>query len=171
LKINKKHTLVVILMSFVFVSLLIIPKTRLILIQIAKKSYNYDNISHKIDKFKDLNTRKKQLGSLIILGKLRESLSKYYFQTEGRYPKNLESLLKIKEFNPIPGLILGEHQPKSEIHIYNEDICLNSLEVNPDQILDTGKFGYVANKKAKCFGRIFIDCIHYDYKKRQWCSF
>ncbi len=117
----------------------------------------------------------KASNSLSELGQIRTSLAIYYGNTNGHYPAKLEDIIgkegtvydlsgptKAKSIQSIPTLILPDHTETHEVVIYSSDVCggTNLNKIDSTKLRDTGKWGYVADPKAECYGTAFIDCTH-----------
>ena len=113
--------------------------------------------------FDNLIKASKGAQSLGNLGAMRSALAIYYGDTVGKYPSRPEDLLKgqgsTKYLVHIPALTIPDHPTTAEIVIYPAHVCQDH-SILGNQIKDTGKWGYVADPKASCYGTIFIDCTH-----------
>lgn len=101
------------------------------------------------------------------LGELRSALAQYYGDHEELapqyYPRHPQELIP-KYLKEIPELSLPEHPASRAIQLYGDEVCKVDAEGLGDAIpargRDTGKWGYVSDKKSQCFGAAFIDCKH-----------
>jgi uncharacterized RDD family membrane protein YckC/type II secretory pathway pseudopilin PulG len=103
------------------------------------------------------------------LGSLRAAASVYYGENNGKYPAQLSDLTP-KQLAQIPALKLKDHPQSSEVTNYEGAVC-SGTAVDPTKARDTGRWGYVSDPAATCFGSIFVDCVHVDSKQKQWVSY
>jgi hypothetical protein len=82
-----------------------------------------------------------------------------------KYPPSLDALVPkyAADLNPP---VLPDHSGVGGVESYGSEVCSGSSE--PGQILvgarlrGTGKWGYVADPGASCYGAIFIDSAQQD---------
>lgn len=106
------------------------------------------------------------------LGSLRAGISIYYGDTNGQYPATLDALVP-KYVQKIQLPAVQEHPGAAGVEIYGAEVCggPKGLDIAPEKARDTGKWGYVADPKAPCYGTIFVDCTHRDSKGSAWLSY
>lgn len=122
-----------------------------------------------IPQFSRLQARAKEAEAKGRLGALRSAAAIYYGGHDGAYPPDLSQL---PEARPSPGL--AQHPAASGVEVYGAEACAGGKDaagLNPAKLRDTGKWGYVADPKAPCYGQIFIDCTHADAQGKTWYSF
>lgn len=106
------------------------------------------------------------------LGSLRAGISIYYGDTNGQYPATLDALVP-KYVPSIEAPAVKDHADAIGVEVYGAEVCggPKGLDVAPDKVRDTGKWGYVADPKAPCRGQLFVDCTHRDSKGSAWLSY
>lgn len=88
-----------------------------------------------------------------------------YMDDRYEWPRSLD--LIVGQYVPaIPQLNVPPHKPTSEVEEYGGDVCDGPDAVLPSKVRDTGKWGYVSDRKARCYGVVFIDCTHRDARDR-----
>lgn len=143
-----------------------------------------DNVS-LFDKFSNLEQKSKEGATKGGLGSLRAALSIYYGDTEGAYPPSPAGLIapvpgvppvtgaRYPYLTAIPRVQIKDHPPTDAVEIYGKEVCAagRSMDVDPAKLRDTGKWGYVADKTAPCWGTLFVDCTHKDSKGVAWYTY
>ena len=122
-----------------------------------------------IPRFSHLQARAKEGEAKGRLGSLRSAAMIYYGDHNGAYPPDLSQLPQARQS---PGL--AQHPAASGVEVYGAQACAGGKDaaaLNPAKLRDTGKWGYVADPKAPCYGQIFIDCTHADSQGKTWSSF
>lgn len=97
----------------------------------------------------DANTRAR-------LGVARTELSIYYVRNGNAYPRQPSS---------VPVLYLREHDSGREVR------TLKKVRSRPDlerQLINSGRWTYVADPASKLFGTLLIDCSHDDGQGQPW---
>lgn len=109
---------------------------------------------------------------LVNLGALRVADAKYFVDHDGYFPINLADLGPLLDRGDIPPLILPDHVGTNSSKNYGGEVCRKrpdgSFDLIGKRIKDSGRWGYVNDKKAVCYGMIFIDCTHKDDKGKYW---
>ena len=127
-----------------------------------------------IPKFADLTKKTGEGAAKGRLGSLRSAVAIYYGDTQGVYPQDL-NLLEPKYLATIASPEVPDHHGVQGVEIYGAEVCSGSKEygqeLSADKLRDTGKWGYVNDPKAACYGQIFVDCTHKDTKGRPWYGF
>ncbi|MFA6003105.1 MAG: hypothetical protein WC881_03465 [Elusimicrobiota bacterium] len=99
------------------------------------------------------------------LGTMRSALSVYYGDMAGRYPDQLDSLLKDRKYlDSIPDIWVC---PDQNLHPATHEVVLRSSLVPQD----SGKIGYVNGPGGPDRGAVFIDCTHTDSKGTAWAAY
>lgn len=94
-----------------------------------------------------------------------QSAVQRYMDDRYEWPRGLD--LIVGQYVPaIPQLNVSPHKPTNEVEEYGGDVCDGPNAVDPSRVRDTGRWGYVADRKAKCYGVVFIDCTHRDARGR-----
>lgn len=130
-----------------------------------------------IPKFSNLTRLSNEGATKGNLGAMRSALAIYYGDKKGYYPQNILALTEGgKYLSTIPTLKTPPHHPPSnEVEIYGAEVCSGSSEYGASlkgrNLRDTGKWGYVADPNAHCFGELFVDCTHQDAKGKAWHSY
>ncbi len=122
-----------------------------------------------IPQFSRLQARAKEGEVKARLVSLRSAAMIYEGDHNGAYPPDLSQLPQAR---PSPGL--SQHPAASGVEVYGAEVCADvkdSAALNPAKLRDTGKWGYVADPKAPCYGRVFLDCTHADAQGKPWSSF
>jgi type II secretory pathway pseudopilin PulG len=123
-----------------------------------------------IPQFMHLQSRAKEGAAKGRLGSLRAAASIYYGDHEGVYPTDLSQLPQAAQPPAVP-----DHPNAAGVEVYGAEVCTGSTEygaeIAGDKLRDTGKWGYVADPKAKCYGQIFVDCTHKDAKGKPWYTY
>ena len=122
-----------------------------------------------IPQLSQLANKSQEGSNLGNLGSLRAGSSIFYGDTEGTYPQQLADLVP-KHVPQIPVLKLKDHAATAEVAAYDASVC-SGRDVDPTKIKDTGKWGYVSDPKAPCWGTVFVDCTHTDSKQKPWVSY
>jgi uncharacterized RDD family membrane protein YckC len=129
-----------------------------------------------IPKFLQLAAVSSEPGARGNLAVLRQWADSYKNDNDGKYPAQLDQDLASKygaeapSQRKVPSLRLKDHGQSSEVVTYDGSVC-SGTAVDPTKIQDTGKWGYVSDPAASCYGSVFVDCAHVDSKKRQWVSY
>lgn len=85
----------------------------------------------------------------------------YYRKAKGAYPLRLEQVARLA---PIPMLWpSGSGVP----HDANNEVVVRGSRGSGD----SGHWGYVADKSAADFGRVYVDCTHTDTRGSAWTSY
>ncbi len=123
-----------------------------------------------IPKFANLTKLSNEGATKGNLGAMRVAISIYYGDQEGVYPRSIDALTEGgKYLAQIPTVeVPPNHPPTNEVEIYGAEACSSAKAQN---LRDTGKWGYVADPKASCFGEIFVDCTHIDSRDKEWYSY
>jgi hypothetical protein len=94
-----------------------------------------------------------------------KSVRDQYQKDNGNYPSRLEDLVgKTTVFGikmeKMPVLYIPEHSETTEVVTYDASVCADKYEVNGSKLKDMGKWAYVTDPAAVCYGLVFIDCAH-----------
>ncbi|MBI4057065.1 MAG: hypothetical protein HY399_05900 [Elusimicrobia bacterium] len=105
------------------------------------------------------------------LTQIRTAILARFEEDRGAYPKDLSGLVP-KYLQDLPVLQLSDHPRTKEVMLYGDEACTRSRVkggwIDGTTLKDTGKWGYVNDKKSTCWGRVFIDCTHVDPKGEFW---
>jgi type II secretory pathway pseudopilin PulG len=123
-----------------------------------------------IPSFAKLSTRSKEGAAMGRLGSLRAATAIYYGDHDGKYPADLSQLTEAAQGPGVPN-----HASASGVEVYGAEVCSGSKQFGQEivgaKLRDTGKWGYVADEKAPCYGQVFIDCTHNDTKGKPVYSY
>lgn len=103
------------------------------------------------------------------LSQLRQALSAYARDNNNQLPAALETLTP-KYLPALPPLKLKDHPDGLGVTAYDASVCAGPA-VDPAKLMDTGKWGYVADPAATCRGAVFADCTHKDSKDKLPASY
>jgi len=83
--------------------------------------------------------------------------------------------MKFPYIASIPMVQVKDHAPTNDIEIYGNEACVPKgprgyAVADGTKLRDTGKWGYIADKNSPCWGMLFVDCTHNDYKGTPWYS-
>jgi len=124
-----------------------------------------------IPRFTDMSKRATEGMSKANLGSIRSALAIYYGDLEGQYPADLSALtVGGKYLQQIPASKTATHPDSTEVERYDASVC-PAKELDLTKVRDTGRWGYVADPKASCYGTVFVDCTHTDAKQKQWAAY
>jgi len=125
-------------------------------------------------KFKTLSVKSGEGATKGNLGSLRSALAIYYGDLEGQYPAMLDALVP-KHLPEIPKTKTEKHPETASWTAYGAEVCTGSeeygKEIDATKLEDTGGWGYVTDPKAKCWGMVFVDCMHPDTKGKLWPAY
>jgi uncharacterized RDD family membrane protein YckC len=100
---------------------------------------------------------------------MRAALAGFAAEHQGQYPIDLAALTP-KPLDSIPLLKLKDHPDAAGVQLYDGSACAGK-EIDRNKLQDTGKWGYVADPKASCYGVLFVDCTHVDSQEKSWASY
>ncbi|MBI5239469.1 MAG: RDD family protein [Elusimicrobia bacterium] len=125
-----------------------------------------------IPKFMQMASGAQERQTLGELGALRSALSTYRSAQDARYPEALSAIAP-KYLPALPTVRLKSHAATAEVQTYGAAACSGQGDgIDPTKIQDTGKWGYVSDPAAPCYGAVFVDCVHPDVKnQKQWASY
>ena len=103
------------------------------------------------------------------LSTLRAAHAKYAAENAGQRPSQLSALAP-KYIPALPSLQVGEHPFSADVQNYNAAVCAGAA-VDPAKLLDSGRWGYVADPAAPCYGTIFVDCTHADSNHKSFSAY
>jgi uncharacterized RDD family membrane protein YckC len=103
------------------------------------------------------------------LAQLRQAVNAYAQDNNNASPADINGLVH-KYLPALPQLVLPNHPDSANVTIYDASACAGAA-VDPAQIQDTGKWGYVADPQASCRGTVFVDCTHKDSKDKVLASY
>lgn len=104
-----------------------------------------------------------------LVGLMRAHLSEYRAGHQGAYPSRLEDL--VPRYAPaVPVVGLDGHEPSAAVEPFGPEICAPGGP-DPLKVRDTGRWGYVGDPKAPCWGGVFLDCVHQDPSGRPYHTY
>lgn len=115
-------------------------------------------------KFKPLHVKVGEGKTKTYLASLRSALEVYRKDHNGAAPAKLEDLVP-KYLTEIPPADTEKHEASAAVTAYGADVCAGASKLK-----DTGGWGFVADPKAACAGRVFVDCAHDDIQGKPWPS-
>ena len=119
----------------------------------------------------------------IIKEKLKERGADYkvlYAFSDFVHPESNEAiseyaLNELKEgsyLQKIPKLQTPPHHPNTtQERMYGREACPAESDDFPSKLNDSGRWGYVNDKDAPCWGHVFVDCTHKDSKGVPWYDY
>ncbi|MFA6319008.1 MAG: hypothetical protein WC943_16480 [Elusimicrobiota bacterium] len=108
----------------------------------------------------------KEAGTKGSLEGLRSGVSTYSRQNNGQYPVAFNQLYPRFIAN-IPPAFTAAHGEVAEVQAYGAEACSGAV-IDGSRLKDTGGWGYVSDKSAPCWGRLFVDCTHSDSDGTAW---
>lgn len=122
-------------------------------------------------KFKPLSVKVGEGKTKSSLAALRESIQVYAYDAKGKLPAKLEELVP-KYASEIPPAHVEKHAASTAVTSYGAEVCAGAggIQLDTSKLKDTGGWGFVADPKAKCAGRVFVDCAHDDIQGKPWAS-
>jgi F0F1-type ATP synthase membrane subunit c/vacuolar-type H+-ATPase subunit K len=116
------------------------------------------------------------------LSALRGAVAAYHNEHRGEFPARFEGLVVSGQTVRIPPTWRGSsgfaarllpHGPTTGVEYYGNEICHGATNLHPvrELLRDTGRWGYVADPKSPCWGMVFIDCSHPDFKGGHWADY
>lgn len=113
---------------------------------------------------RNADLRIKESRTLSSLSKLESAVSDYY-KAEGRIPAKLDVLIpKYLADMPIVEISIRGHKDSSGVQQYPGSVIRDG-QVDPSQLQDTGKWGYVFNDRQVI---VFVDCTHTTSRGTPW---
>ena len=97
---------------------------------------------------------------------LQAAVWSYFNDNPGNCPTKLSDLAP-KYVAKIPLLRLKGHPDSAEEVAYDGSVCLR-YGVNPAQLKDTGRWGYISDPRASCYCKVFVDCTHMSPRHKPW---
>ncbi len=123
-----------------------------------------------IARFARLQSLSKEAAAKARLGSLRSAAAIYYGDHDGKYPPDLATLPEAAQSPSVP-----ECPAAAGVENYDAQVCTGSKslenQIDGARLRGTGKWGYVADPKAPCYGQVFIDCKTADSKGKAWYSY
>lgn len=100
---------------------------------------------------------------------LRSALAGYRAAHQGAYPARLEDL--VPEYAAaVPEVQVDGHPRSSQVEDFGAEICAPGGP-DPRRVRDSGRWGYVNDPKAPCWGGVFLDCSHQDAEGRSFFAY
>jgi uncharacterized RDD family membrane protein YckC len=94
------------------------------------------------------------------------------FARDGVYPLDPLDAAPAEDAAAVAGPGLALHPNAKGVEVYGAEVCSGSTapgsEIVGGALRDTGRWGYVSDPKASCYGKIFVDCTHADTRGRPW---
>ncbi len=157
-----------ILSPFVYITLLVKNP------RISKKMQQPGETASIYEKIQNLNRLSAESKIKGNLATLRIAISVYYSSTAGSYPSSLDELAP-KYIIAIPELNLTNHPGVWGVEYYGSEVCVRISDyrgkIDGARLKDTGKWGYVNDKKSPCWGMVFVDCTHTGSRVSKWCDY
>jgi len=97
------------------------------------------------------------------------------YRTEhGAYPATLAAA-STPDGKALSPLQVAGHPQTSDVESYGAEVCSGSSaagqQLVASRLRDTGRWGYVADPKASCYGQVFIDCTHASVRGPAWYTY
>lgn len=97
-----------------------------------------------------------------------------YRSEQGAYPRT-PAEAGAPDGKGLEPLQVGGHARTSDVELYGAEACSGSTvagqELVAARLRDTGRWGYVSDPKAPCYGRVFIDCTHASARGPAWYAY